>query len=35
MLSPPRDRSETSRPPVKEESEAAEPVAAYDDDVPF
>jgi single-strand DNA-binding protein len=35
MLSPPRDRTEASRPPVKEESEAAEPVAAYDDDVPF
>jgi single-strand DNA-binding protein len=34
MLSPPRDRSEAPRP-AKEESEAAEPVAAYDDDVPF
>ena len=34
MLSPPRDRSESARP-AKEESEAAEPVAAYDDDVPF
>ena len=35
MLSPP-PRSDASRPaPVKEESEAAEPVAAYDDDVPF
>ena len=35
MLSPPRDRTEASRPAAKEESEAAEPVAAYDDDVPF
>lgn len=40
MLSPPRDRSETSRGQtpqgsVPQESEAAEPVAAYDDDVPF
>jgi single-strand DNA-binding protein len=35
MLSPP-PRSDASRPaPAKEESEAAEPVAAYDDDVPF
>jgi single-strand DNA-binding protein len=34
MLSPPRDRTEATRP-AKEESEAAEPVAAYDDDVPF
>jgi single-strand DNA-binding protein len=35
MLSPP-PRSDASRPaPVREESEAAEPVAAYDDDVPF
>jgi len=35
MLSPP-PRSDATRPaPAKEESEAAEPVAAYDDDVPF
>ena len=35
MLSPP-PRSDASRPaPAKEEGEAAEPVAAYDDDVPF
>ena len=35
MLSPP-PRSDASRPaPAPEESEAAEPVAAYDDDVPF
>jgi single-strand DNA-binding protein len=35
MLSPP-PRSDASRPaPAREESEAAEPVAAYDDDVPF
>lgn len=32
MLSPPR--SESARP-AREENEAAEPVAAYDDDVPF
>ena len=35
MLSPP-PRSDAARPaPAREESEAAEPVAAYDDDVPF
>ena len=35
MLSPP-PRSDASKPaPAREESEAAEPVAAYDDDVPF
>jgi len=33
MLSPPR--SDSARPAPKVESEAAEPVAAYDDDVPF
>jgi len=35
MLSPP-PRSDAARPaPPHEESEAAEPVAPYDDDVPF
>jgi single-strand DNA-binding protein len=34
MLSPP-PRSDSAQPRVPRESEAAEPVAAYDDDVPF